>query len=752
MADPNQIYGTFGGTPEQKPSGSSGAGSMSARASGGDFGAQVGKARQVEGAVHQELGKMSMDFAQKYTGMMNDTLANQKAEEYMIAIGKMQEDLKSKSGNAAAAYMPEYIKGLTKLRADMRTGMPMQAALSFDGLTRVPEGYAITTGHSYVAGQIRAGVEKTARQGVSAWVAQAMNGDYANNDGAMGFVEGNIEANVNKLFMDEPGTQFNPEVGRVEFLNTPEGKLAFEEMSNELDKHVGDANLNRFSTLTEQHGVRKAYGVYQEAKERIPKPTQALLESYFIPKLREADINNTTGSIMEDARRSYYASVASPEAVRSTNVKLNLANAIFGVETSFGANIATSHAGARGPMQIMPDTWETWKNLGIVKPGEDINNPADNRKAGYRALGYYLDQYGDPERAAVAYFSGPGNASAPGSPTPWVNDVTDAKDGVPGKYVSEYVAEAMNIMGGRTPAPEGVTIRPLTAVPSEADLLINHYEDYQRMAAERAEQVRPGDVDFAKAVYDDIERNLNNVIKTQKTVKDASEKRVLLGIAGGLTDGRAPTTKEQLLAISPQIRLDYERARTEDPALFEKVNAQLTENSRQQSDKNSMNYYRIMRRAITDDKFGEEALHKLFTRTDGTGINRRDYIDLMRVVDDKATNSTWLSDFVAPALDEITAAGGNADGNGESRAIQYMNMLERARREKEKSGVGLDEMMDDKNFKKMKEAFMPSKEKQIEHMSKNTMIPAVLNLGDIVMGYEYIGGDPATTASWRRAQ
>ncbi len=112
--------------------------------------------------------------------------------------------------------------------------------------------------------------------------------------------------------------------------------------------------------------------------------------------------------------------------------------AILMQESGNNPNIRSSYAGAVGPGQIMPQTFAS-----IAKPGESINDASDNRNVSGRLLDKYMQDYGDPARAAVAYFSGPGNVAPPGSPTPWIKDKSDGT-----KSTSSYVSDVMRRIGG----------------------------------------------------------------------------------------------------------------------------------------------------------------------------------------------------------------------------------------------------------------------------------------------------------------
>ena len=125
-----------------------------------------------------------------------------------------------------------------------------------------------------------------------------------------------------------------------------------------------------------------------------------------------------------------------------------LFNAFHGQESGGGANTSTSVDNAHGDMQIIPSTFAKF-----AKPGENINNPADNKAVGRRILDYYSQKYsGDAARVAVAYFSGEGNVAPPGSATPWIENRHDGQ----GAFVSQYV----NGILGRLKQPGIAAVAP----------------------------------------------------------------------------------------------------------------------------------------------------------------------------------------------------------------------------------------------------------------------------------------------------
>jgi hypothetical protein len=111
-------------------------------------------------------------------------------------------------------------------------------------------------------------------------------------------------------------------------------------------------------------------------------------------------------------------------------------NAIYGQESNSGQNNRTSVTGAIGPGQIQPGTWAQY-----AQPGEDIHNDKDNVAVSKRIVNDLVGKFGpDASRVAVGYFSGPGNVSPPGSPTPWIKNSHDPNQ----KYVASYVSDVQS--------------------------------------------------------------------------------------------------------------------------------------------------------------------------------------------------------------------------------------------------------------------------------------------------------------------
>lgn len=164
-----------------------------------------------------------------------------------------------------------------------------------------------------------------------------------------------------------------------------------------------------------------------------PAAAQALLDRYK-GEMDAGTVAQITTSLRAPLERSR-AEGAATAVMGARGTASDIYQAIL-MQESGGRDGQVSVDGARGRMQIMPGTWAQY-----ARPGENIDNPADNEAVGRRIIDDLSARAGgDPARIAVGYFSGPGNIAPPGSPTPWKEDRRDGN----GMTVSRYVAQVMN--------------------------------------------------------------------------------------------------------------------------------------------------------------------------------------------------------------------------------------------------------------------------------------------------------------------
>ena len=112
------------------------------------------------------------------------------------------------------------------------------------------------------------------------------------------------------------------------------------------------------------------------------------------------------------------------QQAREKGVPADLIAAVIYEESKFQDQ--TSSAGARGLMQITPDTADTIETLsgGETFVYEDLADPELNIRYGTFYLAYLLDKYdGDVVAALAAYNAGEGNADAWGGARMTIDDI-----------------------------------------------------------------------------------------------------------------------------------------------------------------------------------------------------------------------------------------------------------------------------------------------------------------------------------------
>lgn len=209
------------------------------------------------------------------------------------------------------------------------------------------------------------------------------------------------------------------------------------------------------------------------------------------PKVKLHDFfSNTNGS----ERRKQGAQPGLPQASSRQPIDFNsivseegadhlkqVIEAIHHQESGGGANPSTSTNGARGGMQIMPATFRQYS-----KPGERIDNPADNMRVGVRIIKDLGNKFGnDPARIATGYFSGAGNVNRGRGPA-WHNDHADAN----GKRVSSYVGNVLSKLGIVSEAHAEQPKPDLSKAPKWSDIVakpeFSKLSEEDRIKAKRA--------------------------------------------------------------------------------------------------------------------------------------------------------------------------------------------------------------------------------------------------------------------------
>lgn len=127
---------------------------------------------------------------------------------------------------------------------------------------------------------------------------------------------------------------------------------------------------------------------------------------------------------------------------RENNLSEDFVYAVIKCESGF-ENDAVSSVGAKGLMQIMPDTFD-WIKMKLKDDAsyEDIFDPELNIEYGCYLYGYLMEKYESEELALAAYHAGTGNVNK------WLKDSEYSDDGkalkdIPFPSTKKYVTKVI---------------------------------------------------------------------------------------------------------------------------------------------------------------------------------------------------------------------------------------------------------------------------------------------------------------------
>lgn len=151
-------------------------------------------------------------------------------------------------------------------------------------------------------------------------------------------------------------------------------------------------------------------------------------------------------------------------------------NMVFGQESSFGKADTSkpNYAGAIGPGQILPKTWEGAKKQGLIPADYDINNPKHNLEGSKALVADAYKRYeGDADKVLAEYYAGPKVIKDGEIQTNW-KDLKNEKAPNVGQYIEQAKSKLQGmgddfsqfIMGGSIEKPAKTkTTEPTQTAP-----------------------------------------------------------------------------------------------------------------------------------------------------------------------------------------------------------------------------------------------------------------------------------------------
>jgi hypothetical protein len=197
-----------------------------------------------------------------------------------------------------------------------------------------------------------------------------------------------------------------------------------------------------------------------------PGQTEADVEKYILKKYY-----GVGGESEKPEEKSYDLDKIISE--RGASELAPLIRSIYQQESSSGRAAGLkqeNYAGAKGPMQVTRDTFETAKRAGLIPEDYSFDNQAHLAEAGVALIQDYNRRYGgDPAKIAAAYYGGPGAVTDKGILRNR-RDPRNPKAPTVGQYADEVLArlmptaEAKGFNEGGLVAPGNIDVSKLPAV------------------------------------------------------------------------------------------------------------------------------------------------------------------------------------------------------------------------------------------------------------------------------------------------
>ena len=666
---------------------------QSANASPQAFGSQIGNATA-------KFGENITEQADHFRGMLNETAATDADVELAKRVGQIKGEYMSLSGSNAVNAFPKYQQDLENARQEIRSTLTGGALKAFDSLSVRPIANHIADGSTYMAGQARAAQRESGASLQNINIEALRDPQNAANPKR---VQYHIDTAIYGLQMslDEnaPGMKTDEQTGKVSFdESTPEGKAAKANYEAKLDDIITQAQTNRFTALAKDD-LWGAHSLYQEVRPSLPKEAQVHLDATFAPKIFDAKVDLGKAEILADAQQEHAKILFNPNLAAENAISTVLTNegglspdghAIYGIDkrwhpTEFAkAQELAEKEGAESVQQYAGDFYkrEYYDKKGIGDlPANTQAIVMDGIVNHYPGFGDELiaaakngatpQQLIDMRRQEYARLNAKGNPEYTNAFAGWNNRLDSLQQDIGKDPYGTKPSYATNERGA-----------PL----SDADYYKANSDKVLAKVDALAELKMPGDLALKKAMRETISNYMNKVIKAQDAQIDQDNITVLRAIMGGMTKGEVPMTRQELENI-PGISDVLERVKYNDPKAYMQINTQISKAAKGITDRNSPNGYDTIMRVLKDGKQPNsiksiDHLGNLLGKDDNRGINMKDFEDAKKSIDSSAAWKNFLSEHMT----QLTNAGGNIDGQGQARAIEWYNKVNDAKKANDAKG------------------------------------------------------------------
>lgn len=709
-------------TPYSTEQSSGGGGTaMGVHADSSEFGGQVD-------ASLTKLGDTGFEMAQKQQGVINETMMTNADAALAVKVGQIKGAYLQNTGLAAQAAYPQYQADLEAARQDARANLPPAAARGFDMLSVRTIANHISDGSTYAAGQVKQAQIDSGTNLSNVNVQAVLDPSVASDPERVQYHQDSAIHGL-QMTLDEnhPGLKTDPETGTASFDDsTPQGQALKANFESAKDNIITQVQTNRFDTLAKVDPLG-AFNIYQGIRDDLPKTTQVHLDATFAPKIFNANVNNSTTNVLSQSEQQYRNMLLNPSSVGSNS------NNLGNVKTSSGAaqgtqdfvNPATPVDGVILTANTLRNGYQglTLEQIGKKWTGESSDKVSAWVKNASNASGLSADtvpDLNDPQQLS-SLLKGIGTAEkSPADRARFTDDV-----------ISQGVQSSLSGSKPQTTAASSTSKSygtnadgsPLT----QADYYRTHSEDVLQRADAQSEQDMPGDLQYKKAMRETVTNYMNKVISNQGAQYMMDNKSVVRAINGEMTKGNPPQTEAELRSIPGMASL-LDRVAVQDPKFTDGIPTMIAKVARRSITTNSPNGYdTIMRTLEPNDPdhpnkiASQDHLDRLLGRSDGTGINMKDYTDAKQVIEADQP----FKDSVAKNMTQVSSANGNVDGKGQQRALDWYNQLMVAKKVNDTKGdkaLSTDDLIKQVNDAQV----MPSRMQQIANQAQEIQKVPVL--------------------------
>ncbi len=675
------LYGEFGSVPNQQPLQGTGAGPLSVRASPEDFGAQVGQGLQ-------KVGEAGEGVASQYGGLIMETAANQAELHYIQASGDLKAKYQQYEGLQAEAMRPQYEAELQGLHNEFRNNLPLGAQRMFDGATIRSLGNQTSEYSSYAASQVKDANLKSNDALADASIAKAGNLPTVTDPTQFGEANGtiihaaNAVADIKGWAASATGT--DPETGKLTFSDDTQSQTIKSQYEQYLAEKQAKLYLTAAKTVADNHGATAAADWAQAHWNMMPDVAKVQMNQFLAPKMKNETISGSIANQNSQVESGWQSNQTSSIPSSPTETAQKSALDVIRQNEGYTGKVAKDSNGYNVLNGIneksFPTEYAETKRLLDTQGKAAADKYADD---------FYqkniLDKYDIKSLPPATQSIVADGLVNHGTGEFGQKLIQAAKDGqTPEQLIQmrrdEYQRLAQNpaytpylkSWEARLDKLEQPAYSAQGAFANKKDYLESVKDQYVSNAVNDYNKQYPDDYYGAQTAEKRATAEINKKISLESGKLKSDSDTIEKAIGGSMTKGVVPTTIADLQAI-PGMRDTLDRVQREQGDFYKTIDTRLAKASHGDLSVTSPNAYDAALTALdrTTDSTRQGRISYLSkglgSDNPGISISQKDFNTYKPAVDFEDNTATTIR----KKMMEITGAGGNIDGKGQERALQY---------------------------------------------------------------------------------